>query len=235
MYQERKYREWSNSNDLILSNVKDFESDLYILSESNVEEIAIKEVRRIRNIIFKYGEENIDFFKSRIPLKVKDHDPKIIKHMKESSKKANVGPMASVAGAVNFYLSKKLENICKTLIIENGGDLYIKSNKERIINIYAGESIFKDKIKIIEKGEIGICTSSGIMGHSLSFGKADAVVVKDKDTLVADSFATSIGNMIKTKEDIEKGLKFAKKNNLEGVIIIAFNKIGIWGNIKLVK
>ncbi len=41
--------------------------------------------------------------------------------------------------------------------------------------------------------------------------------------------------MIKTKEDIEKGLKFAKKNNLEGVIIIAFNKIGIWGNIKLVK
>ena len=235
MYEERKYREWSNSNNLIISNVKDFESDLYILSEINVEEIAIREVKKIRDIIFKYGEENAIFFKSLIPLKVKDYDPKIIKHMKEATAKANVGPMASVAGAVNFYLSKKLEKICKTLIIENGGDLYIKSSKERIINIYAGESIFKDKINILSKGEIGICTSSGIMGHSLSFGKADAVVVKDKDTLVADSFATSIGNMIKTKEDIEKGLEFAKQNNLEGVIIIAFNKIGIWGNIKLVK
>jgi len=235
MYEERKYREWSNSNNLIISNVKEFESDLYILSEINVEEIALKEVRKIRKIIIKYGEENIDFFKSLVPLRIKDSDPKIIKHMKESTKKANVGPMASVAGAINFYLAKKLESICKTLIIENGGDLYIKSNEERIINIYAGKSLFKDKIKIIEKGEMGICTSSGIMGHSISFGKADAVVVKGKDTLVADAFATSIGNMIKTKEDIEKGLEFAKQNNLEGVIIIAFNKIGIWGNIKLVK
>ena len=46
---------------------------------------------------------------------------------------------------------------------------------------------------------MGICTSSGTVGHSLSFGKADAVCVKAKSVSLADAAATAIGNMVKSQ------------------------------------
>ena len=89
----------------------------------------------------------------------------------------------------------KIDRLTENLIIENGGDLYIKTKNLRVVSIYAGENKFKDHLKIkisAEDSPIGICTSSGKLGHSLSFGKADAVTILSKDAFLADAVATSV-------------------------------------------
>jgi ApbE superfamily uncharacterized protein (UPF0280 family) len=159
--------------------------------------------------------------------------------MKLSSEIANVGPMASVAGAISETLGKYLSNFNNDLLLENGGDIYIDSNKDKNILIYAGNSPLSNKLFIKLKKEnfpIGICTSSSTFGHSLSFGNADAVVVISKNTFLADSLATSICNKIKTKNDIKREINIAKKiENILGIIIIIDKHLGIWGDIEIEK
>jgi ApbE superfamily uncharacterized protein (UPF0280 family) len=81
---------------------------------------------------------------------------------------------------------------------------------------------------------VGVCTSSGTVGHSLSFGKADAVVVVAPSAALADAAATAIGNIVKEIEDIPRGIEFAQKvDGLRGVVIIKDDKMGVWGRIKI--
>ena len=152
---------------------------------------------------------------------------------------AGVGPMASVAGGISQELTDYLSKFSEEVIIENGGDIFIKTHKTFTAGIYAGEnSPFSNKIgiKINPHKGMGICTSSGTFGHSLSFGAADAVCVLSKSAYIADAFATALCNMVKKKDDLEKTLKFAEKQNLiSGVIIIYRDKIGALGDLELVR
>lgn len=166
--------------------------------------------------------------------------PRIIRTMSEASKKARVGPMASVAGAVAEHIGKKIQKDfkLKNIIVENGGDVWLDSEHDRKIALYAGESVFADRITIVVKKEdcpMGICTSSGTVGHSLSFGKADAVTVIASSAAVADAFATSIGNKIKKTEDVDVVIARYKPflgSAIKGIAIMIDNKIGAIGNIK---
>jgi len=106
-----------------------------------------------------------------------------------------------------------------------------------LIGIYAGKSPLTGKIGLEINGEdtpLGICTSSGTVGHSLSYGKADAVIVISKSAILADAAATAIGNLIKKPDDISSGIKFAKGiEGLKGVIIIEGDNMGLWGEVKI--
>ena len=98
--------------------------------------------------------------------------------------------MASVAGAIAELVGRELSNFSDDIIIENGGDIFIKTTRPRIIAIYASDSPLSGKIGIeIDAGETpcGICTSSGSVGHSLSFGKADAVTIIAPSAALADA------------------------------------------------
>jgi len=163
----------------------------------------------------------------------------IIKDMRQAAQKCGVGPMAAVAGAIAQYVGQDLSKLSREIIVENGGDIYIKSNKERIIGVYAGDSPLSGKIGIRIKPEdcpLGVCTSSGKIGHSLSFGRADAVVIISKSAVLADAAATAIGNMVKKVEDIQRGVNTAKNiEGVSGVLVIMEDKLGAWGNIELVK
>jgi ApbE superfamily uncharacterized protein (UPF0280 family) len=157
--------------------------------------------------------------------------------MAESAAKVGVGPMASVAGAIAELVGIELSAFSPEIIIENGGDIYLKSQVKRIIGIYAGDSPLSGNIALeIESNNtpLGICTSSGTVGHSLSFGEADAVVVLSRSAILADAAATAIGNLIVRLEDIPKGIEFAQNiKELNGVIIIKDDRIGMWGEVKL--
>ena len=124
------------------------------------------------------------------------------------------------------------------IIIENGGDIYMKNVTDKHILIYAGKSPLSNKIALLIPGKnksVGVCTSSGTVGHSLSFGKADAVVVLSRDTLLADAAATAVCNRVNGIDDIKQSIDFAKSiPGIEGVIVIIEDKLGAWGNINLV-
>ncbi|MGZ3604978.1 MAG: UPF0280 family protein, partial [Thermodesulfobacteriota bacterium] len=78
------------------------------------------------------------------------------------------------------------------------------------------------------------CTSSGTVGPSLSFGKADAVCILSKSAALADAAATAVGNVVKEKKDIELGLEMGKEiAGILGTLIIVEEKMGVWGTIKL--
>jgi ApbE superfamily uncharacterized protein (UPF0280 family) len=145
--------------------------------------------------------------------------------------------MAAVAGAMAEWVSKDLLKLSKEVIVENGGDIFLATSRERTVGIYAGDSPLSLKIGILVKPEetpLGICTSSGTVGPSLSFGRSDAVCILSKSSALADAAATSVGNVVKEKKDIELGLERGKEiEGILGILIIVGEKMGVWGNIKL--
>ena len=146
--------------------------------------------------------------------------------------------MASVAGVIAEFVGRDLLKYSDEVIVENGGDIFIKSKKKRILGIYAGNSPISNKLAIEIEGEktpLGICTSSATVGPSLSFGKTDATVIVSKSAALADACATAIGNRVKEPGDIKSALEFAKKiKGVQGILIIFRDKLGAWGDIKIV-
>ena len=238
MYQERSYRNQMLSENFIQFNVTELESDLQIISKINLKSEASALIKKYRKQLNDYIQDDPNFLESFTPITPKKDAPDIVKHMCLSALLANVGPMAAVAGAIAQYVGMELLNYTDEIIIENGGDIFLSSKTIKHVLIYAGCSPFSNKISLEIPGSnkpLGICTSSGTLGHSLSFGKADAVVVLAKDTSLADACATSICNMIQTPSDIESGISFAKSvYGIEGILVIAGDKMGAWGDINLV-
>ncbi len=123
------------------------------------------------------------------------------------------------------------------MVIENGGDIYVLLNNEMVFSVFAGESILSERIGLVipdGKSKLGICTSAGTVGPSLSYGKADAVVVICEDVLLADAFATAFGNKVKKPNDVEKVIKQSEKfPEILSMLIICEDKIGIRGDYEM--
>ncbi len=215
-YEERFYREQHNSTDLISYEVIIEESDLMVASTTNISDQLKGYLKQYRKTLEKACHEITLFKESLVPLNITSTDP-MIQQMLTASQLAQVGPMAAVAGTVSEFIGKKAiaNNDTKEIIVENGGDIYMDSQSDRRIMIYAGDSKLSNKIGLLIRKEmmpLGICTSSGTLGHSLSFGKADAVVVLSKNTSLADAVATSVGNLILTSNILKKESLFAKSH-----------------------
>ena len=129
-------------------------------------------------------------------------------------------------------------NQTENLIIENGGDIFLKSKNNLTVSVYAGESPLSYKVKLIVKPEetpLGICTSSATVGPSLSFGKADAVCVISKSATLADAAASAIGNQVKSKKDIKTALDYGIKiPGVRGILIIVGNDMGAIGEVEFI-
>jgi ApbE superfamily uncharacterized protein (UPF0280 family) len=237
MYQPRTYRHWVKDKELVSFNVVVEETDLYIRATSDLKRKAHRLMLKYREMLESYIERHPAFLTSLEPLAVGSDAPRIVTEMAEAAKKVGVGPMAAVAGAIAESVGKELLESSPEVIVENGGDIYLKSSTDRLIGIYAGKSPLTGKVGLEVRGKdtpIGICTSSGTVGHSLSYGKADAVIVLSKSTALADAAATAIGNIIKSVDDIPRGIELAISiKGLNGIIIIKDDRIGLWGKVKI--
>ena len=194
---------------------------------------------QLRNEIIYYSIQNPEFLTSFEPLDAKT-ESNIINLMCNASKKADVGPMASVAGTIaELCLMKLIKQKTKCSIIENGGDIALKTNKKLIMGLYSGESSLSGKIGFQIKPTnkpLGICTSSGTVGHSISFGKSDSVTVFSKQSSIADALATSIANNakgIKTEDMVQNCLDKADdyREFYIGVMVVAGEHAGTIGKI----
>jgi len=237
MYQPRTYRHWIKDSDLVPFNVVVKETDLYIRTKKDLKRKALKLVLKYRNILEEYIAKHPAFLTSLEPFPLTPEAPLMVKAMVESTTKVGIGPMASVAGAIAEFVAQELLEFSPEVIVENGGDIYLKSLKKRLIGIYAGSSPLSGKIGLEinpKDTPLGICTSSGTVGHSLSYGKADAVIALSKSATLADAAATAIGNLIKEPSDIQSGIEFAQEiRGLKGAVIIIADKMGLWGEVKI--
>jgi hypothetical protein len=162
--------------------------------------------------------------------------PEIVRRMCDASEKANVGPMAAVAGAIaEFAVEAMVGAGAQHAIIDNGGDIALKLSKPVTIGVYTGESAIKDTGFRLEprEGITGVCTSSGTVGPSISLGNSDAATVFARDAALADAAATALGNIIKSdrKEDIEAAIDSFDIDGIDGFVVITHSHVGFRGKV----
>jgi hypothetical protein len=238
VYEERNYRNYVKADNLTKFEVIEKDTDLLILATQNLEAQARLAVVKYRTELENYIAEDPLFLKSFKPVRVKRHAPTIAKAMAEAAKQVNVGPMAAVAGAMAEFVGLDLLPLTSEIIIENGGDIFLKIDQPRKVGIFAGNSPFSEKIALELDPcprPFSVCTSAGTVGHSVSLGKADAVVVIAASACLADAAATAIGNVVHEVADIDTGLQVAKKiRGLDGVLIIKDDRMGALGKVRIV-
>jgi len=234
---ERFYRNLIKVENLKKFVVKVKETDILVFAEKNLKKEIEEEVKKQREILERYIKIHPEFYFSFSPVEVESNE-EIIKLMSLSSKLTKTGPMASVAGAIAEIIGRKFLPLSEEIFIENGGDIFLNLKNEVKIGIYAGKSPFSMKIgiKIKKENPVGIATSSGTVGHSFSYGDADAVTVISNSSAFSDGAATYFGNLIKGK--INKELIERKLNDfpfIEGMLIIRGKELFVWGKIELIK
>lgn len=195
----------------------------------------------IRSDLKNYIAKNQDFLLLLEPLKLNDESqPLIIKTMLKSSDICDVGPMACVAGTISeLSLNYLIKNNTQYSIVENGGDIALINNETVLCGIYSNNEILGNDIAFklkSRKKPLGICTSSGKIGHSISFGQSDSVTVISKSPSVADGLATRIANDVtgeSSQDKVANALETAEnyKEFFEGILIISDKNIGTIGKL----
>lgn len=214
-----------------------------LVVKSDVEEaidVATEAVLEARRCVERFIVEHPEFRYSLEPLHVKaDGCPRVIGLMLGAGEVAGVGPFAAVAGAISQVASDAaLGAGAKNILVENGGDISITGNREFTVGIHAGGSKISGKLGFLfNRGDLpaGICTSSGTVGHSMSFGQADAAVVIADEASIADAAATSVANEVKgtdVERAIKRGLDRADEiPSVRGCLIVRGNRIGTTGKL----
>jgi len=196
---------------------------------------AKKEIQKCRKEIEQFIEKNEEFEFTLRPFNCSKEAPKIIQRMCKSSRKFNIGPMSTVAGIIaEFALKSMISKGAKNAIVDNGGDIALISEKTVRIGIYTGNhNTRKLAFKILPKNKIiGICTSSGLVGHSFSFGNADATIVFSENVSLADAAATALGNLVRRKSNINGAFKILNNiAEINGAAVFIDDKIGLWGDV----
>jgi hypothetical protein len=235
-YQARLYRLLHKSQFSLEIVYK--ESDIYLDCSKPLEKNFVKGlVKKYYEEIEKYAKDNPRFLTSLSPLEEDKAAPPIVQEMISASKISGIGPFSSVAGAISWYIGKDLANFCDEIILENGGDLFLKINEDKRVGLYLGEGIIPQMltIKIKKRGyPFGICSSSSRIGHSLNFGRADLVTVIASNSILADTFATSFSNRVKRAKDVDNLFTEARTYPfIQGLIVVFGGKITMWGDLEL--
>lgn len=248
---KRTYRDSFSATDLAYFNVVEEQTDLRIgighgkeagcpsaAAVAEAQRLALQEVRICREEIITQIRLQPSFLISLTPLPLAGDKDTLVHQMLAAGLAAGVGPMAAVAGAVAEQVGKKLSVLYREVIVENGGDLWICGSQPRVVGIWCGQSILNGKLALRLPPHdlpMGLCTSSGTVGHSLSFGRADAATVSAHTAALADSVATALGNRIRITENLEPALTWAMKiPGVHGVLAVLGDKLGVMGSMTIV-
>jgi hypothetical protein len=197
---------------------------------------AIESIKRNRAQLEKYGKANPKYLWSLKPVPV-PNEPLVAKLMAEAAVKANVGPMAAVAGVLaDLAVADMVAEGCEVAVVEDGGEVSAISTAPVDVAFAAGDEPLSKRFCFrLTDFPVGIGTSSGCFSHALSFGDAEAATVFCKNAGLADAAATAVGNVVKGEDinsAIEKGIEVAKAiQGVDGVLILYKGSVGTWGKI----
>jgi len=238
VYKKRSYRNIKPPAGLVRFDLVVEETDLAIYVREPMQTAARELVLESRGAIEAYIRQFPEFGRTLSPWLIRGPASPVIREMAEAGEKAGVGPMAAVAGVVAEYVGTGLLADTPEVIVENGGDIFACVSRPLTIGILAGDSSVSRKIgvRINARGKpMGICTSSGTVGHSLSLGRAEAVTVISPSCALADAAATAVANRVRSPDDIRIAMEWARTiPGVEGVVIICGDSVAAWGNLAIV-
>ena len=233
---ELPYRQLVHSK-LNRQRVRVQESDLCIYADVDLGSAAKDILITQRSFLEKFIQNHARFASTLQPWPVEPLAPAIVQAMIDAGQQAQVGPMAAVAGAVAEQVGVHLLRKAGEIIVENGGDIFLHTRRPATIAVYAGKSPLSLRLGLrvdSTQKPLGVCTSSGTVGHSLSLGKADAVCVLSPSCSLADAAATAIGNRLQRPADIASAIKWGKRiSGVQGILVIMGDKMGAWGKMDL--
>ena len=236
--QPRTYRTRMARSGLVGFRVAVKETDLMILAQKDLSREVRSLIIQERQQLEAYGQKHPEFFTTLTPFPSDSYAPPLVRAMISAGEVAGVGPMAAVAGAIAARVGEALRAFTDEVIVENGGDIFMHLKHAATVSLYAGRSPLSHKVglKIYPDRETwGVCTSSGTVGPSLSFGRADAACVLAADAALADACATALGNRVPDAADINKALEWLGEiPGIIGGVVIVGEHLGAWGHIELV-
>lgn len=238
-YDTRFYRSWVRRSGLTTWRTAIAESDLLISCDIDLRREARHRLAVVRRDLEDWIIHQEAFLTSLEPIDLPPHAPAIAREMASAARKWRVGPMAAVAGAVAEEVGRSLLACsARRVIVENGGDIFALSPEHLRFGLYAGEeSPFSSRFafELDVSSGLSVCTSSGRVGHSLSFGLADAVVAISPSGALSDAAATAVANRISGPEDVAPVLESEhRRGGLTGLIACAGGSIGFFGDFRLV-
>lgn len=244
MIEQRTYRNQFSEQRFRSVTVNYKETDLWIGVDPDSFRDEMREVARTKAIALRteieaYLLTDPVFGKTFEPHAVKPNAPEIVNRMADAAYRAGVGPMAAVAGAfsetIGQYLMQQFS--VQEIVVENGGDIFLKINRNLLMSVYAGNSPLSGKIGIeIQASEspLGVCTSAGTVGPSVSLGKTDATMIICRNAALADALATTFGNLVQVPEDVQQVTQQTERfPEILSAVIICRDKIGIRGQFEM--
>lgn len=230
------YRRLASSPDLVSFGIRVKQTDMRVAAESDVEAETLLLVLEARAQVEGYIERYPEFLRSLVPLAPDLAAPAVVAAMMEATRRAGVGPMAAVAGAIAEHVGRGLCAKSPEIIVENGGDLYLRSSRRRELTLLAENTPLmglRIAVPPVPEGA-GIATSAGTLGHSLSFGRADAVMVMAESGALADALATAIGNIVQGVADLVPALVRARELGARAAVLVADGHFAACGDIELI-
>ena len=204
-------------------------------------EAVTRQIVRQRDILERYLARHREFADSLTPVAALDDAPDVARRMARAAAAVGVGPMAAVAGAMAQCAAEAgIAAGADEAIVENGGDIYLATIEPVVIGLNTGTSELAGRLAFsldAEQTPISICSSSGTMGHSMSFGRCDLATVVAKDAALADAAATMAANLVSRAEEIDATLEnIAAIDGVDGVVIVKNDRVGLAGQLpRLVK
>lgn len=199
-------------------------------------ELAGQTIAAARDSIEAYIACRPDFRTALEPLAVEATAPAIIRLMAAATTRAGVGPMAAVAGAIAQETVEALVAAgAAYAVMDNGGDIVLFIDRPATVGIFTGPGRIRDIALRFKPrpGIFSVCTSSGTVGHSLSFGRADAATVIAGDGYLADAMATALGNRVTdgSEKEIRQALRALLVAGVEGLLVVANGRLGMGGDL----
>jgi len=221
-------------------------TDLWVVATRDFSDEVLTTVHELRGQLKAYITLHPEFGLSLAPVEVEPNAPELILEMAHAAALCNVGPMAAVAGAIAQAVAERFVERSPDFIVENGGDTFLCSTRDRVVGLLpdpAHEAVLGIKLAA-EDFPVSLCASSATIGHSLSLGQGELLVVRSPNASFADAAATALLNLLKHKRDLDKVLQRAQEfavvpqgarsdHYLEGVFAQLQGRLGVWGKMEL--
>ncbi len=202
---------------------------------------AVRRIRADRAALERYICRVPLFFATIEPLAVVDRAPPLVRRMADAAARAGVGPMAAVAGAIaERAVEAMLESGATAGIAENGGDIQLAGQISGSVRmaVNAPGAALADRLAFRippSSLPLGVCTSAGAAGSSISFGTAQAAVAVARSATLADAAATAVANAADgadAEASVQNALECADDiETLRGALVIVDGLVGRTGHL----
>ena len=222
-------------NEFVHAKVEIGETAATIAAERRYIADAVAAIKSARVQVERKVRQDRFFLTTLEPYESRDDDSAVVKRMCDATTKAGVGPMAAVAGAVAAEaVEAMVRGGCSHCWVDNGGDIALMLDKAITLEVFSDPDSGKAFGFVLGPTEspIGICSSSGKLGHSISFGNSDVVVAIAEDAVLADALATAIANRVVDRESLRTCFDpFKSVRGATGFLAMLDGEVAVFGKV----